>query len=70
MKQIYRIVVVDIIIMIIRIIGDSGNISFLGRSQNCKKATVTVFISVYVFVRPSAWNHSAATRRIYVKTDI
>jgi hypothetical protein len=55
MKQIYSIVVVFvIIIIIIIIIADSGNILFLGRSQNCKKR---LLLPSCLSMRPSLPQH-------------
>ena len=35
-------------------------------SQNCKKATISFVMSV----RPSAWNNSALTGRLFIRFDI
>ena len=40
---------------------------FLASLQNCEMRLLT---SSHLFVRPSAWNHSVSTERIFMKFDI
>jgi len=43
---------------------------FLGAIAKLRKATISLFMSVRLSIRPSAWNNSASTGRIFMKFDI
>jgi hypothetical protein len=46
------------------------SVSFLGSFAKLRKATISFVMSVRLTVRPSSWNDSARTGRIFMKFDI
>jgi hypothetical protein len=43
------------------------NMHFVGAFAILRKATINFVMSVYLSVRPSAWNNSAHTGRTFIK---